>query len=554
MLAGLAGEMSYRASLQSLARRAPSIGYRLPKRSFSGKATLKTVRRPWSVRLVPLVALIAAAALYETTSERSVVNAESVIHSPQKLISAEEVKKHVTPDSCWVAVNGEVWDVTSFLSSHPGGSSSILRVAGTEASKVFNPIHPSGTLREGLSPGHLLCKVDPSTPLAIALPEEKAEVDPDSILPLTGIVDLDDFERMAYKGLTEKAWSYYASTADDGKTYDQSRLSWSEVLLRPRILVDVTNVDYSTKILGHDTALPIYISPAALAKLAHDEGEVALCKGARESGIVQCISSNASCSLTEIHDSAGPDQVLFFQLYVNRDRSKAESLLKRLNELDKIKAVYLTVDAPVGGKRVLDERFKASQTLLSGNADSTSTVMFSGVSPALTWQSVAEIKSKLPAGMPLMIKGVSTVEDAILAHQHGATGIVLSTHGGRQLDTSPPPLLTLLEIRKHAPWLIKDESSGEGLEIHIDGGIRRGTDVLKALALGATACGLGRPFLYSLANEYGADGVVKVVDILKNEMEIGMRLLGVRSIEELKRKGKSLVNTKKLDHLIVDLE
>ncbi|CCG84714.1 protein of unknown function [Taphrina deformans PYCC 5710] len=510
----------------------------------------------WSASAAAFGVGVSALCLYHMQEERQPLRAEHD-HSlrTRKLIDGAEIKKHNTADSCWVVVNGAVWDMTDFLAAHPGGMDAVLRVAGTDASKVFNPIHPSDTLKEGLQPQNCLGELDPNgEQVEISTPEVKpATVDPDQILPLASIVDLDDFETMAKLGLSEKAWSYYASTADDGKTYNSNRASWSGVILRPRILVDVSNVDYSGQILGNKVDIPIYISPAALAKLAHEEGEVALCQGAYKSGIVQCISSNASCSLTEIHDAATAEQVLFFQLYVNRDSDKADALLKKLKTLPKIRAVYLTVDAPVGGKRVLDEKYKAAQSQLSGSSDSTSTVMFSGVSPALTWSYLDKLKSELPDGMPIMIKGVSTVEDAIMAYKAGATGIVLSNHGGRQLDTSPSPLLTLLEIRKHAPWLIKD-NKGNGFEIHIDGGIRRGTDVLKALALGATACGLGRPFLYSLANEYGVDGVVKVVDILKNEMAIGMRLLGVTNLDDLRRHGHKFVNTKAMDPLVADAD
>lgn len=561
--------------------RVPRLLYSLPR---SARPTLRTnarstrsytTRRPLppgavaSLSFVSFCTILSGAILYGHLNRPNLVHAESD-HSlrPRKYIDGAEIKKHNTADSCWVVVNGAVWDLTEFLGAHPGGSNAVLRVAGTDASKVFNPIHPSDTLKEALQPGYCIGEVDPNgEKVRISLPESKpAGVDREEILPLSSIVDLDDFERMARLGLSEKAWSYYASTADDGLTFDMNRSSWSDVLLRPRILIDVADVDLHGKILGHDVALPIYISPAALAKLGHEEGEVALCRGAQRSGIIQCISSNASCSLTEIHDAAAANQALFFQLYVNRDSHKAATLLRKLGTLDKVKAVYLTVDAPVGGKRTLDERFKAAQARNSpdgggGQGDSTSTVMFSGVSPALTWDSIREIRSALPDGMPLMIKGVATVEDAIMAHASGATGIVLSNHGGRQLDSSPPPLLTLLEIRRHAPWLIKhvdgqedDDGGADGLEIHIDGGIRRGTDILKALALGATACGLGRPFLYAIANGYGSDGVVRAVDILEQEMAIGMRLLGCTSLDDLRRRGATLVNTKRLDHLVPDVE
>jgi L-lactate dehydrogenase (cytochrome) len=307
-----------------------------------------------------------------------------------------------------------------------------------------------------------------------------------------------------------------------------NRTAYRRIRFRPRVLRKVGEVDPSTEILGKKSSLPIWIAPCALAKLGHPLGEVNLTRGAGETGIMQVISSNSSCSLEELAAERTEGQELAWQLYVATDRDRAEKTIKKAFNLG-MSSIWLTVDAPVGGNRERDTKEKIARDPVSAtrpylststfiettlfeqpklgekseNSGSTSAAQFSYVDPNLTWEDISWIKSLAP-GKPLVIKGISCVEDAILAKEHGCQGIVLSNHGGRQLDGARPPIDVLQEIRRERPDLLKD------MEVYVDGGIRRGTDVLKALCLGAKAVGLGRPFLYA-QSAYGSDGVVKAV-------------------------------------------
>lgn len=315
---------------------------------------------------------------------------------------------------------------------------------------------------------------------------------------------------------------------------------YRQVLFRPRVMVNVEKLDLSTTILGYKSPFPIFIAPAALAKLAHPDGERCLAQGAGNSGIIQVVSSSASMTPEEIAvGRVRKDQVQFYQLYVVSDHSKTEDILARVKRAG-YKGLFVTVDTAVPGKRETDERYKA--TLIAGTGEKPKPLGFSyggWLTPTLTWDDLDWIRKHWDG--PIAVKGIMTAEDAILAVRHGAQAIYLSNHGGRQLDTSPPALLTLIEIRRYCPELIGK------VEIYVDGGIRRGNDIIKALALGATACGLGRPFMYAMG-AYGSDGIMKAVEsrshspdrstrltgtVIRRELEIGMRLVGVNSIADL---------------------
>ncbi|TVY18632.1 Cytochrome b2 [Lachnellula arida] len=254
-------------------------------------------------------------------------------------------------------------------------------------------------------------------------------------------------------------------------------------------------------------------------------------------------SINASYSIEYIISEA-PDHPFFFQLYVNKNKESSELLLKRVWDLG-VRVLFLTVDAPVPGKREADERVKAETSIstpMSGTS-SSSDEKGSGLTRTLATyiDSGFELgRSGLAWAGKLVLKGLQSVEDVKLAAEHKVDGVVLSNHEGRNLDTSPPALLVLLELRKHFPEAFSE------MEIYIDGGIRRGTDILKAYCLGATAVLLGRPFLCSLA--YGEQGVERLIDILRDEVETGMRLLGVTNLAQLR---PGLINTQDINPLLV---
>ncbi|CAE7055829.1 unnamed protein product [Rhizoctonia solani] len=482
-----------------------------------------------------------------------------------RLISFDEVQKHNTRDSCWVIINGEIYDVTGFLNDHPGGISPILRAAGSDATRVFAPIHPPDTLST-LPPTYHIGTVDPTTlpaQLTQLTAEELRIQDARAALPPPeAAINLADIEKLAKTVLTQTAWAYYRSAGDDEFSYRENNYAFRRYWFRPRVMNKVSQIQTSTTILGIPTSLPIFVSPAALARLGHPDGEVGITRGVATEGIVQGVSINASCSLGEITDARSTDfspasltsssstpgqahssnspatniqnhdspsqQPLIFQIYLNKQRDLSESLLQKVEAMG-FRALMITVDAAVSGNRELDRRAKdegkfagpAQYGTGTGEAGKKTQGVAQAISgyqdPDVCWADIAWVRSITK--LPLVIKGIQCVEDAEKAYEHGVEGIVLSNHGGRELDFSPAPIDTLYELRQKRPDIFQDGR----MEVFIDGGVRRGTDVLKALCLGAKAVGLGRPFLYANAT-WGEEGVRRCVQIMREEIETGMRL------------------------------
>ncbi|KAF2238318.1 putative mitochondrial cytochrome b2 [Viridothelium virens] len=480
-----------------------------------------------------------------------------------KVFSYDEVSKHNTAESCWVVLYGNVYDVTEFVPQHPGGSKIILQLAGKDATEEYDPVHPPGTLEESLKPQSKLGAIDPET-----LPKEEkssAEINEEDTgpPPLDELLNLDDVEAASTKLISRKAWAYYYSAGDDliSKTYNNT--VYRAIFLRPRIFVDCTECDTSTTLLGYKVSLPIYVSPAAMARLAHPDGEAGIARASHTFGAAQIISNNASQTPEQIVADAGPDQVFGWQLYVQTDRAKSEAMLARITQLPAIKFVCLTLDAPVPGKREHDERTKNVGSNLavrsSVQADSASSTtreprngakgggigmaLFAGTAPDLTWKTTLPWLAK-HTKLPIVLKGLQTHEDAYIASLYApqVRGIILSNHGGRAMDTAPPAVHTLIEIRKYCPEVFSR------LEVMVDGGIRRGTDVVKALCLGAKAVGIGRAPLWGLGVG-GEKGVERVLEILKAETETAMRLLGVEKVEQL---GPRHINTRAVERYVYD--
>ncbi|PWN38178.1 cytochrome b2 [Meira miltonrushii] len=458
-----------------------------------------------------------------------------------RLIDMAEVQEHNSPEKgVWVVIQGQVYDITSFINKHPGGDRIILKNAGKDVTDIYVPVHPSDAIAENLDPSQHLGQVDPSTV------KEEAESEKDlsqrelkrrkalkNLPPIGTILNLDDFQRVAQTILTDQAWAYYSSAADDEITKHFNRSAYSRIWFKPRILRPVMEVDCSTELMGHDVSLPIYISPAAMAKLGHPDGEANLTKAAGEAQIVQGISANASVSLDETIANRKSDQALIYQLYVNKDRSASEKILAKIQKQPKgaFAAIMLTVDAPVMGNRESDMRAKGEEVQTGGDTEGGSSegkgvgVAISGyIDPNIGWDIVSWYKQHCK--LPLILKGVQTVDDVELAFKNGCQGVVLSNHGGRSLEYSRAPIDVLIELHQKRPDLLQK------IDVLIDGGVRRGTDVLKALALGAKGVGLGRPFLYAQSG-YGQEGASRAIQIMKDEIERGMRLLGITSLKQL---------------------
>ncbi|GLA35432.1 hypothetical protein AnigIFM63309_011269 [Aspergillus niger] len=374
--------------------------------------------------------------------------------------------------------------------------------------------------------------------------------------PLSSILSTHDFEKAASKSLTPKTWAFYSSAATDTFTHESNRTMYDRILLRPRILRNVTSVSTKTNILGCRMDLPLFMSPAAMATLVHPDGELALARGCARYGVGMCVSTNAAYHLSEITSAAAKqnkkDHPFFFQLYVNKDREVSRRLLRTAEE-NGAKAVFVTVDAPVAGKREADERvpldphdirfrtpLPMSGACIGGNDEKGGGLgrsMGQYIIAGFTWEDLAWLKEN--TFLPIVLKGVQTAEDAILAMEYGVDGIVVSNHGGRSLDTSTSSIAVLMEIRRCCPQVF------DRLEVFVDGGIRRGTDIIKAICLGAKAVGMGRHFLYSLC--YGQEGVERLIEIMRDELETTMKLLG---ITDLSQAHLGLLNTLDVDHLI----
>ncbi|PGH00304.1 hypothetical protein AJ80_09198 [Polytolypa hystricis UAMH7299] len=457
----------------------------------------------------------------------------------KQMLTGPEVLKHNSQDSCWVIVHGKAYDVTDFLPEHPGGQSIILKYAGKDATAAFDPIHPPDTLDKYLPSSKHLGPVAMETVMREdegVDEEEEARQERIKQMPsLEECYNLLDFEAVARRVMKRTAWAYYSSGADDEITLRENHSAFHKIFFRPRVLVDVTTVSTSTSLLGHPSSVPFYITATALGKLGHPDGEVCLTRAAGTHDVVQMIPTLASCSFDEIVDAATDKQTQWFQLYVNKDRSITRKIVAHA-ESRGCKGLFITVDAPQLGRREKDMRSKFSDQGSNVQASAGSSVdrtqgaaraISSFIDPALSWKDIEWFKSITK--MPIVLKGVQRVDDTLRAAEIGIAGVVLSNHGGRQLDFAPSAIELLAEVMP----ALRARGLEESFEVYIDGGVRRATDILKALCLGARGVGIGRPFLYAMSS-YGVAGVERAIQLLKDEMEMNMRLLGVTRVEDLR--------------------
>ena len=314
----------------------------------------------------------------------------------------------------------------------------------------------------------------------------------------------------------------------------ENHSAFHKIWFRPKVLEDVENIDMSTTMLGTKVSVPFYVTATALGKLGNPEGEVILTKGARKHNVVQMIPTLASCSFDEIVDAKQDDQTQWLQLYVNKDRDISRRIVEHA-ESRGCKALFITVDAPQLGRREKDMRSKFSD--VGSNVQNTSgdsvdrsqgaaRAISSFIDPSLSWKDIPWFLSITK--MPIVLKGVQRVEDVIKAIKVGVHGVVLSNHGGRQLEFARSGIEVLAEVMP----VLRQRGWENRIEIYIDGGIRRATDMMKALCLGAKGVGIGRPFLYAMS-AYGLPGVDRAMQLLKDEMEMNMRLIGCRSVDQL---------------------
>lgn len=350
-------------------------------------------------------------------------------------------------------------------------------------------------------------------------------------------INVFEYENLAPSYLSRMAWDYYRGGSGDELTLKSNRQAYQKYLLRPRILVDVSQRDLSVSILGQSLSLPILVAPMGFQGLAHPDGEIATAKAAATLGSLMILSTFSTQSLESV-SAQKQNTPQWFQLYIHRDRGLTRALVERA-EAAGYSGLCLTVDAPILGKRERDARnqFTLPPHLQLANLVTLThlnipeveggsglfTYFSEQIDPSLTWKDVEWLQSI--TRLPILVKGILRPDDALKALEHGVKGVIVSNHGGRQLDGAISSLEALPEIV---------EAVNNEIEVLIDGGIRRGTDILKALALGAKAVLIGRPVLWGLAVA-GEAGVYHVLDLLRSELEVAMTLSGCPSLDRIDR-------------------
>jgi isopentenyl diphosphate isomerase/L-lactate dehydrogenase-like FMN-dependent dehydrogenase len=345
------------------------------------------------------------------------------------------------------------------------------------------------------------------------------------------LINVADYERAAAEVLEPGPHGYFAGGAGDERTLRDNTAAFSRWQLRPRALVDVSAPSAATRLLGAEAATPVMVAPVALQRLAHADGEQAMARAAAAAGAVFCLSTLATARPSEIAEAA-PGGRRWFQLYCFRDRGVTQALIDEAVGSG-FEAIALTVDAPYGGRRERDLRtgfqvpadvsVPSVAAAIGTSRRLTIAEVFGLLDPALTWRDLEQLASS--CDVPMLVKGVLGADDARLAVEHGAAGIVVSNHGGRQLDGVP----ATLDVLPEAVAAVDGRA-----DVVIDGGVRRGTDVLVALALGADAVMVGRPALWGLAVD-GEEGAFRVLEILREELELALALCGCPTPDTVRR-------------------
>jgi isopentenyl diphosphate isomerase/L-lactate dehydrogenase-like FMN-dependent dehydrogenase len=375
-----------------------------------------------------------------------------------------------------------------------------------------------------------------ASPLA-ALPAEAWQAS-DYFVPLTSPKDafsVMDFEEAARRALPTAHFGYMASGVDDDLTLKANREGFQHIELRTRRLIDVSHVDTRVELFGTTWDYPIFICPTGAQKMFHTDAELATARAAKAKNALQILSTVTSVSYEDIAQARGGP--VWYQLYAPAKWEQAEHIIKRV-EAAGCPALALTVDL-LGGRntetynraRRADKRECSECHNGAPGADLSARPMFKGLdmtgfamnSPAMTWDFVDRVKKTTK--MKFLLKGLESREDAALAVEHGVDGIIVSNHGGRSMETLKPTIESLPEV--------VDAVNGR-IPVLVDGGFRRGSDVIKALALGARAVGIGRPYLWGLSS-FGQPGVERVLDIMRGELQLAMKQCGKQSLAQIDR-------------------
>jgi 4-hydroxymandelate oxidase len=355
---------------------------------------------------------------------------------------------------------------------------------------------------------------------------------------LDELINLDDFERAALPRLAAGPRGYYTGGAEDEQTLAANRRAWSQWLVHYRVLRDVAERSPRTHLLGQPLEWPVLLAPTAYHRMAHDDGELATARAAAATGTTMVLSTLSNCPMEEVSRAASAG--LWFQLYVYRDRGVTLDLVRRA-EAAGCRAIALTVDAPIAGRRERDIRnafsypahLPMSNLAAAGGEYSQPRAADGGFmgylnrmfDPALTWRDLEWLAAR--SRLPVFVKGVVRPDDACEALRRGARGVIVSNHGGRQLDGAPATADVLPAIAA----AVRTKGDGSAALL-VDGGVRRGVDVLRALALGAQAVLIGRPVLWGLTVG-GEHGVRRMLELLRHEFSVAMALAGCASVAEI---------------------
>jgi len=445
-------------------------------------------------------------------------------------VDAEELSRHATEEDLWIVIDGYVYDITSFVAQHPGGVQTLVKYAGKDGSKAFHAL-PHSVAASKILKAYQLGKFEGA-----------------ATNTLEGLKNVLDFEKRAIQILEPEISRYYLSGAEDGLSIAENLKSWSRIQLRPRVLVDVSKIDMSVTILN-DTRLsmPVFSAPTALLKMAHPTGECGVAKATSECNIGNILSTTATYSIEDVRKAA-PDGYMWFQLYVYKNKNRTRRLVKRAEKCG-YKAIVLTVDLPVLGNREklagwsVPDKYKLQNVQQEKKVKNTKNLAKAGdrrkYVKELYTQNLGEDLLKWLGSLtdlPIILKGILRGDDAYRICEKFAfvRGVIVSNHGGRQLDGAIAPVVALPDVVQSLKPL-NDLRKSQGkpcVHIFVDGGIRRGRDIFKALAHGADAVLLGRPLIWGLACG-GKDGVKKVLKTMRDELETCMQLCGTRSISEI---------------------
>lgn len=347
-------------------------------------------------------------------------------------------------------------------------------------------------------------------------------------------LNIEEFEQLAREKLPREAFDYFAGGSGDLVTLHENREVYRRLKIYPRVLRDVSVRSTACELFGDRLSMPVLAAPTAFHRLADPAGEVATVRGVGAAGTAMVLSSLSTCFIEDVADaSAGP---LWFQIYINKDRGFTRELVERAVACG-CKAIVVTADTPCWGRREADLRNgfhlppgmepvnltlgNRQGSALSHEGAGMGQIMSWMLDPSLTWKDIDWLASE--AGVPVLVKGICRPDDALNALEHGVSGILVSNHGGRQLDGAPASIEAL-------PGVVRAVAGR--VPVLVDGGIRRGTDVLKALCLGARAVLVGRPVLWGLAVD-GEEGVRKALELLHEEFDLAMALSGTASLDEL---------------------